>query len=203
MNKRLTGRRLALFLPLVLLTGCGSDLPVEGPPPDQPRPYEADRPVAPDDPTPTDSGGGGTPDPLVGDAGEQKEDPLMRHDPMLANDPMEGRGMPTQHSHWLRGRLRNAQVTVLLNGVWYGSFSGTVDRDITMSLRRGTNTVTFECQPGTGGATGDLEVVESEHQPPISPLATFHIKAGSDAGLGTTTAEPVKPITQTSPFTAN
>jgi len=111
--------------------------------------------------------------------------------------------MPTAHSHWLRGRLRDARVTVLLNGVRHGSFSGVLDQDITMKLRRGVNTVTFIYQPSAAGSAADLEVVESEHHPPIAPLVTFH-STSVRAEIGDTPGgDAWKPVTKTFPFVAN
>ena len=118
-------------------------------------------------------------------------------DPLLGYDPLQGRAMPTAHSHWLRGRLRDARVTVLLNGIQHGSYSGRIDQDITMKLRRGANTVTFVYQPTTPSAGADLELVESEHHPDIAPLVTFH--EGANAGAGRSGSEPV---TRTFPFVA-
>jgi len=189
-------RRGWLLLPLLLLTGCGNDRPYSGPPPGRPppgRPPQAR--AAPADVTPlaapAEPAAGGQTDPLVGDAKPDASDPLLGH------DPLQGRGMPTAHSHWLRGRLRDARVTVLLNGLQQGSYSGAVDRDITMKLRRGANTVTFVYQPTTPGAAADLEVVESEHHPAIAPLVTFH----GGSGMAQSGDEP-KAVTQTFPFVA-
>lgn len=110
--------------------------------------------------------------------------------------------MPTAHSHWLRGRLRDARVTVLLNGVRHGSFSGVLDQDITMKLRRGPNTVTFIYQPRDAGSAADMEIVESEHQPPLAPLVTFRSAPVPAAG-GDALGGDMKPQTQTFPFVAN
>jgi len=196
-------------LALLLLTGCGDDRPYTPPPPRPPRQAQAapaDRPsaAAPAYSTPT-----GPPDPLVGDAGQATTDPLLgdakpdSSDPLIGHDPLQGRAMPTAHSHWLRGRLRDARVTVLLNGVRHGSFSGVLDQDITMKLRRGVNTVTFIYQPIAAGSAADLEIVESEHHPPIAPLVTFHSEAGPAASVDTPGGDAWKPVTKTFPFVAH
>lgn len=202
------GLCLALLLPSVfLLTGCGDDRPYTAPPPRPPRQVQA-APVntplasAPTGPTPS-----GPPDPLMGSAGQS--DPLLgdakpdSSDPLMGHDPLQGRAMPTAHSHWLRGRLRDARVTVLLNGVRHGSFSGVLDQDITMKLRRGVNTVTFIYQPNAAGSAADLEIVESEHHPPIAPLVTFHSESGPAASEDTSGGNALKPVTKTLPFVAN
>jgi len=187
-------RRGWLFLPLLLLTGCGDDRPYTPPPPGAPHPARAvpadTAPVEPPLVEPIN----GPADPLMGDAKPATPDPL------LGNDPLQGRAMPTAHSHWLRGRLRDAQVTVLLNGIQQGEYSGRIDKDITMKLRRGANTVTFVYQPTAPGAAADLELVESEHHPAIAPLVTFH--EGANAGPGAGGADAAKPVTQTFPFVA-
>ena len=81
--------------------------------------------------------------------------------------------MPTDHSHWLRGRVQGARLTVLLNGVREGVYTGVVDRDITMTLRRGINSVSFVYAPSRADASAQMNLLESEHDPPIPPLAAF------------------------------
>jgi hypothetical protein len=173
------------------LAGCGDDRPYS-PPSGPPRRAQAAPTVPPPAAAPADSTPSGPADPLLGDAGQAPPDPLIGH------DPLQGRAMPTAHSHWLRGRLRDAHVTVLLNGVRHGSFSGVLDQDITMKLRRGVNTVTFVYQPNAASSAADLEIVESEHHPPIAPLVTFR----SAPGLAASEGAP-KPETKTFPFVAN
>ena len=198
--------RAGLPLFLLLLTGCGSDRPYTAPPrlPHQAQAAPTDAPLAETPPAdaPADATPAGLPDPLVGDAGQAPPDPLVGHDPLLGHDPLQGRAMPTTHSHWLRGRLRDARVTVLLNGVRHGSFSGVLDQDITMKLRAGANTVTFVYQPQGPGSSADLEIVESEHHPPIAPLVTFHSASGAAGGDGVN-GDATKPVTQTFPFVAH
>lgn len=107
--------------------------------------------------------------------------------------------MPTTHSHWLRGYLRDARVTVLLNGVRYKSYSGVIQGDdITMRLRRGVNTVAFVYQPHSAASAADLEIVESEHDPPIAPLVTFRKSPDAAAADGT-----LKPLAEPYTFIAN
>ena len=43
-----------------------------------------------------------------------------------------------------------------------------------MKLRPGLNFVTFDYQPKSVNSSAQMEIVESEHTPPIAPLATFH-----------------------------
>ena len=69
--------------------------------------------------------------------------------------------------------MQDADVIVLLNGVRQGSYRGVVDRDITMKLRPGLNFVTFDYHPKSAHSSAQMEIVESEHTPPIAPLATF------------------------------
>ena len=184
------GQGQALPLLLLLLTGCGDDRPYSGPPPGAPRQART-RPAAPPVIAAPTAPAAGQMDPLVGDMRPNAPDPLV------GQDPLQGRAIPTAHSHWLRGRLRDARVTVLLNGVQHGSYSGLIDQDITMKLRRGANTVTFVYQPTAPGAAADLEVVESEHHPDIAPLVTFHGGAG-----GMQSGDEPKAVTQTFPFVA-
>ncbi len=98
--------------------------------------------------------------------------------------------MPTQHSHWLRGSIFNARVTVRVNGLLLGTYSSPQDRDITMKLRPGINTMTLAYTPLTSTASARLFILESEHDPPIPPLATFRSPlavASSGAPAQTTT----------------
>ncbi len=114
---------------------------------------------------------------------------------MLSEDPMRGPKMPTNHSHWVRGRVRDAHVTVLLNGIRLGSYHSLVDQDVTMRLRKGVNSVTFIYLPDTPAATAQMEVVESEHTPPIPPLTTFLSPPTPADGK-------LAPVTQTFSFVA-
>jgi hypothetical protein len=171
----------------------------------------------------SDNSAAGAPDPLIGAGLQTPSDPLIGNDPLIGhdplsdstplsdsnplsqNDPLQGRAMPTAHSHWIQCRLlHNAKVTVLLNGVRYKSYSGVQPGDdITMRLRHGINTVTFVYQPTGSGASANMEVVESEHHPDIAPLATF--RCDSDASPSETPASggTSKSVTQTFSFVAN
>ncbi len=121
----------------------------------------------------------------------------------MGGNSLTGHGRPTAHSHWLQGRLRDARVTVLLNGVRYRSFSGVVQGDdITMRLRAGANTVTFLYQPQGPSSAADMEVIESEHHPPIAPLVTFHSAPAPAAG-GAAGRSDSTPAPQTFHFMAN
>lgn len=91
--------------------------------------------------------------------------------------------MPTEHSHWLRGRVRDARLTVLLNGVRQGEYAGVVDQDITMKLRRGVNSVSFVFAPRRADASAQMDLVESEHNPPLPPLVRFQSAPSQDAAV--------------------
>ena len=181
----LWGRGLLLLgLAPLLLAGCGEDRPVSAPSP--PAYHAPDRPALPKAATASS----GAADPLLGqDSGPPTDDPLLSQnhastDPLLKSDPLQGRTMPTDHSHWLRGSVRGAKLTVLLNGVRQGVYSGLVDKDITMRLRKGINSVTFVYEPHQSEADAQIDLVESEHHPPIAPLATFHsLPQSSDSGF--------------------
>jgi hypothetical protein len=172
-----------------LLTGCGDDRPVSDPPPGPvANQYPAPAPAAP-------APAAQTPDPLLaGDGAMSSSDPLLHgssqdqtasstsSDPLLQHDPLQGPAMPTEHSHWLRGQVRDARLTVLLNGVRQGAYSGMVDQDITMKLHPGINSVTFLYAPRRADSSAQLDLLESEHDPPIPPLASFQsAPAPSDA----------------------
>ncbi len=175
---------------LFLLAGCGPDRPYTGTPTGPAPASTFPLKIASDAPAPSS-----LPDPLL--SGSNGSSPSSA-DPLLSHDPLLGRAMPTAHSHWLRGRLRDARVTVLLNGIRHGSFSGVLDQDITMKLRAGVNTVTFLYAPASANAAANLEIVESEHHPPIAPLVTFN-SASNSAPNGT----ELKPQTKTFTFMAN
>lgn len=194
-------RALPLLGLVLLLTGCGPDRPVPetqphayAPPPSAAFAPTDAAPSAPDDPLTASASDSttSTADPLIGDAGGPAKDPLA------GGDPLKGLKMPTDHSHWLRGHVRGGHVLVSLNGIRLGDFSGLVDRDITMRLRAGINTVAFTFQPDSMQSAATLDVLESEHTPPIPPLATFD---AAPASALTATGRP-KPQTQTFTFTA-
>jgi len=101
-----------------------------------------------------------------------------------------GQKMPTEHSHWLKGSIFNARVIVRVNGLFLGTFTSPQDRDITMKLRGGINTLTLAYTPLASTASAHLDILESEHDPPIPPLATFRSPlsaASPSAPLQTTT----------------
>ena len=186
-----------LLLSVLLLTGCGEDRPQmqsNAPPPSGSAAVAPSlAPTSSGSPPDALVGGGGAgqtysdppPDVLMGEGGQASPasppDALIggEHagktysDPLLSQDPLGGPKMPTDHSHWLRGRIRNARVTVRLNGIRQGAYSSMVDQDVTMRLRKGINSVTFTYVPDAPNALAQMEVVESEHTPPIPPLVTF------------------------------
>ena len=182
----------------LMLAGCGDDKPVSDPgsPPAYQSPAPTPIAALPAPPKPIS-------DPLL-PGGDASSDPLLQSDPLLGtgrpsgsaseNDPLQGRAMPTEHSHWLRGRVQGAKLTVRLNGIREGDYLGYVDKDITMKLRAGINTVSFEYAPRGASASVKMDLLESEHHPPIAPLASFQsaLPMGEDA----------KPATQTFTFFA-
>lgn len=166
---------------MILFSGCGDERPAGRPPADSmgdgysAPAQSAFAPIPP--PTPASSS---TRDPLLSEPGAMPTaDPLLgsdssaNRDPLAQADPLRGRTMPTDHSHWLRGRIQGARLTVLLNGVREGAYSGVVDQDITMKLRRGVNTVSFLYEPRTADSSAQMSLLESEHDPPIPPLVSF------------------------------
>ncbi len=174
-----TARLFLVAAAALLLSGCGDDKPYSGPDPNQSGGnYSA--PAAPvaaappaqalpsDDPLVSGSSGISTTDPLL------PADKPAQTDPLIGSDPLKGPAMPTEHSHWLRGRVQNARLTVSLNGIREGDYDGLVDRDITMKLRRGINTVSFLYTPQGADSSAQIDLLESEHHPPIAPLASFH-----------------------------
>ena len=189
--KRAPLAALLLLLTVLLLTGCGDDRPVSDL--SQPRPVAQaapaggqDAPVADASPTAIDTPA----DPLLNGTGDTPRDPL------LSSDPLQGPTMPTKHSHWLRGHVRNARLTVLLNSAPLGTYSGPLDKDITMRLRPGLNLITFTYEPTNAAAAAQMEVLESEHNPPIAPLVTFQ-------ALPSFQESKPEPVTQTFRFIAN
>jgi hypothetical protein len=127
-------------------------------------------------------------DPLVADAGGDAPVGTEHTDPLTADQGTddlllknaEGVGhvqMPTEHSHWLRGDVSNGSCTVYVNGSEVasivGSVDGHIDKDITMHLHPGSNSATFNFMPSGQNSFAELDILESEHNPPIPPLATF------------------------------
>ena len=189
---------------LTLLTGCGSDKPYDGSYQGPQQPEEAQG-VAPEDPLAVSSGSGiadGTPppslpDPLLKGSNHVTGLNLTPRDPLIGNSSLMGRTMPTAHSHWLRGRLQDSHVMVELNGIRHGRFSGILDQDITMKLQPGVNMVTFHYMPNSSHSSVNLEIVESEHDPPIAPLVTFRSSI-----LSKSDGSAAQPVTKTFMFVA-
>jgi hypothetical protein len=124
-----------------------------------------------DDGTPLD-------DPLANTAPLDVDHPILAADdrPVTIGDEPSPHAL-TDHSHWLKGSIFNARVTVILDGVKLGDFQSSQDKDITWKLKKGLNTVTFVYTPLVKSASAHLDVLESEHDPPIPPLATFRSTA--------------------------
>ena len=162
-------RLFALGILLVLLGGCGDDKPAYYQSSASPANASQRATAPPAAPTPAADA---APDPLLsgGDPLTKGADSLT---PDSSGDAMQGPKMPTQHSHWLTGRIRSATVTVRLNGFRLGDYYSLLDKDITMKLRAGVNTITFDYTPRDMTSSAHLDVLESEHTPPIAPLATF------------------------------
>lgn len=184
---------LAVFGAL-LLSGCGDDKPYSGPPPGRsgaaqpsapPSPLAAAPPPATQAADPLLSGDQPAENPLLSSPGGGN--PLMQSNPLTSGNPLHGPIMPTDHSHWLRGRVRDARLTVLVNGIRQGEYTGIVDQDITMKLRRGVNSVSFVYAPRRSDASAQMDLLESEHNPPIPPLVTFQSSAlSTDAAANPT-----------------
>lgn len=202
MSKRFAASYWGLaLLACPLLAGCGDDAPVSparlsAAPPVPRRAYSAVPRPSVTAPVPTAQ----TPDaleasdgllsgtgqdaaasatvPLNTPAGPPPTPPADIADALTqSSDPLAGsvpsQRMPTQHSHWLRGPIFNAHVVVRVNGLFLGTFTSPQDRDITMKLRGGINTLTLAYTPLASTASAHLDILESEHDPPIPPLATF------------------------------
>ena len=189
---------------VLLMTGCGNEerdvtfQPVKpeattgapAPPPAPPAFAPASPPAsASDDPL-------AVPDQLASGAdapaAKSEDAPALAPDDQLADAAPK---MPTDHSHWLRGGIFNARVAISLNGLPLGEFRAPLDKDITMKLRRGVNTVTFAYAPRADTSSAHLDVLESEHTPPIAPLASFRSPLPA-------VGKPQKPFTQTFTFLA-
>ena len=97
--------------------------------------------------------------------------------------------------------MRDARLTVLLNGIRQGEYVGIVDQDITMKLRRGVNSISFVYAPRRADASAQMDLVESEHNPPIPPLVTFQSTPASDDAVSESTRGSA-PATQSFTFFA-
>lgn len=190
---------------MVLLSGCGDDKPYSGPPPGSgkvaqpaapPRAAAALPPAA--QTLPLLSGGGSADNPLLSSPGGN---PLTQNNPLASGNPLHGPAMPTDHSHWLRGRVRDARLTVLLNGIRQGEYTGVVDQDITMKLHRGVNSVSFVYAPRRADASAQMDLVEGEHKPPLPPLVRFHSAPAQDAAIPEDMSSPA-PAAQSFTFFA-
>lgn len=213
------------ILAVVALAGCGDDghryddvrpymQPGSGPQPVAAAPAEVEAMADPAKPKEADTSSDMPPDPLVGedsladdadtlgsDADDAKTDDTPPPDPLASTSVP----MPTQHSHWLRGAISDALVSVSLNYVKMGDYYTTIDKDITMSCRKGENTITFTYTPFDTSSFATIDVLESEHTPPIAPLATFDstVDAMPDAtGINAGGSTP-KSVTKTYEFVAN
>lgn len=198
---------LAFFAATLLLSGCGDE--GNGRPsyttsakPSGPATPAAPA-LAPVTPIASDDDPLAGPDPLAADTSTpapediptpEDDDPMIPSGRKMFMDKF-GRKMPTYHTHWLRGSIFNASVAVSLNHVPLGAFRAPLDRDITMKVLPGVNTVTFTYTPDTETSSAHLDVLESEHHPPIPPLATFR---SLRFGVG----QVQQPITQTLTFIA-
>lgn len=194
----INGLAIALGLSVLCVSGCADNPPQRGqiyttPPAPMPHldPDPNDGPLGTDpnkqntnDPL-TDGGK----DPLLGDTGSHHDALLSGSDPSgtdpltvhTSPDPLAHPSqttMPTAHSHWIRGSIVNASVEIVLNGSHYGTFRTFMDRDITMSLHKGINSITFIYTPQTSGSSTQLSVIEGEHVAPMPPLATFSVLPG-------------------------
>ena len=192
----------AVLLIVGALNGCGNDAYDPGPA----HPVVSDSSVSPaQNPLPAQSPEAVNSDPLA-----SSSDPLAGGDPMASTagqlpsslsdgntEPLSsGPTMPTDHSHWLVGDIMDAKVDVSLNGDPFGEYDAPVDEDITMHLRRGINTVTFSYTPTDSSSSASMQVLESEHTPPIPPLVIFR---SPQVPLGQT----VQSVTKTFTFIAH
>jgi len=98
--------------------------------------------------------------------------------------------MPTEHTHWLRGDIFGARVYVTLNQRSLGPYQSHLDFQITSLCRKGINTIAFHYEPLQSMASAHLNVLESEHNPPIGPLVTFEQGMPGDTDLGASTGHP-------------
>ena len=141
------------------------------------------------------------PDTIINGPGMQSADTLTSAPSPLATDA-DGLGdaqprMPTKHSHWLKGDIMEARVVVTLNQAPLATYLSPMDQDITMRCRAGINTITFAYTPSSKISFANVRVLESEHDPPIGPLAAFNTLP-----LTVASRNAQKPITRTFTFLA-
>lgn len=199
-----SARLVLLGAAALLLAGCGDDRPYSGPG-QSGRAYSAPMPIAAASPDPASPSN----DPLLaGPSGAiPTDDPLLPHDkpvpadPLAGSDPLKGRGMPTEHSHWLNTEFSEAQVSVLLNGMRLSSSQPPGTEDVTMKLRHGVNTVTVIYAPRSPRSWGSVTLSEGEHERRAIPLAVFRCAPAADAADPSPAA--LEPTTQTFTFYAN
>lgn len=177
--------------------------PLQLPPDDQdplitPDPLTQGSTNAPSDPLAQGSTAA-SPDPLAApdDSVASTADPLSNPPTAIHHYRWHGQAMPTDHSHWLRGQIINSHVAIDLNGIRLGEYASPIDMDITMKLHAGVNTITFKYHPVNQYAMAQLSLLESEHTPPIPPLATFR-----SPGRLLGSADKLQDITQTATFVA-
>ena len=69
-----------------------------------------------------------------------------------------------------------------------------------MKLRRGINTVSFVYTPQDANSSAQMDLLESEHHPPIAPLASFQSLPPTE---GAAEEIGIKPTTQRFAFFAH
>ncbi|BDI28111.1 hypothetical protein CCAX7_001620 [Capsulimonas corticalis] len=141
--------------------------------------------------------------------------PLENVKPLEDNSPAAGKGLSsvnennpywlkghvtTDHSHWLRGSVTNAHLRIRVNNVQVEDLRGPVDDDISQYCRKGFNTVTFLYEPNGAGASAVVNLLESEHTPPIPPLVTFDSRNSPYSAAGDKYSSG--PVPQTFNFSA-
>ena len=195
----------------LLLSGCGDDNSVsrQTPPQKQAGSYA---PVAPAPPLPAPEPAAQTSDPLTqtpdpllsgstGSGDAAPADPLLGHDPLAQRDLLQGRSMPTDHSHWLNTESSNARISISLNGSRLSTYQPSGTQDVTMKLNPGPNTLTVVYTPDSVRSWGSVTLTEGEHQGQAIPLVIFRrAPLGPSAVMDDSAA--LKPTTQSFTFFA-